>query len=120
MKSLSLDTFTLKLIAIISMALHHVVMVLWEVMPLWIHIPAYALRGITFPIMAFFLVEGFRRTSNLKRYMLRLLAFAVVSQIPYALALGTPLWTPLNIIFTILLGLCCLGCLCMCMHLSTS
>lgn len=105
MKSLSLDTYTLKLIAIISMALHHVVMVLWEIFPLWVHIPAYMLRGITFPIMGFFVVEGFRRTSNIQRYIKRLFIFGLISQIPHTLALG--LFMP-NIVLTILLGLLCL------------
>ena len=105
MKKLSLDAFTLKLIAIISMGIHHTVMILWEIFPIWVHIPLYALRGITFPIMAFFVTEGFRRTSNIKRYMLRLLIFGLIAQVPYTLAMG--IYT-LNIIFSILVGLICL------------
>ena len=106
MKKLSLDAFTLKLIAIISMGIHHTVMILWEIFPIWVHIPLYILRGITFPIMAFFLTEGFRRTSNIKRYMLRLLIFGLIAQVPYMLAMG--MYT-LNIIFSILMGLICLA-----------
>ena len=105
MRKLSLDAFTLKLIAIISMALSHTSVVFWEIVPIWLHIPLYAIRGITFPIMAFFLTEGFRRTSNIKRYMLRLLIFALIAQIPYMLVME---FFTLNIIFTILLGLICL------------
>ncbi|MCL2007299.1 MAG: conjugal transfer protein TraX [Treponema sp.] len=106
MKKLSLDAFTLKLIAIISMGIHHTVMILWEIFPVWVHIPLYILRGITFPIMAFFVTEGFRRTSNIKRYMLRLLVFGLIAQLPYTLAMG--IYT-LNIIFSILVGLICLA-----------
>ena len=87
------------------MMVHHTVMVLWEIFPLWVHLPLYVIRGVTFPIMAFFLVEGFRRTSNIKKYMFRLLVFAIIAQIPYMLALG---FFMLNIIFTILLSLICL------------
>ncbi|MCL2227774.1 MAG: conjugal transfer protein TraX [Oscillospiraceae bacterium] len=105
MKSLSLDAYTLKIIAITSMGVHHAAMVLWEIVPLWIHIPLGFIRGVTFPIMAFFVVEGFRRTSNVKRYMLRLLLFGAVAQIPYMLAFGV---ATLNIVFTILVGLICL------------
>jgi len=104
-KSLSLDAYTLKIIAITSMGVHHAAMVLWEIVPLWIHIPLGFIRGVTFPIMAFFVVEGFRRTSNVKRYMLRLLLFGAVAQIPYMLAFGV---ATLNIVFTILVGLICL------------
>jgi hypothetical protein len=102
MKKLSLDAFTLKLIAIISMGIHHIFMVLWEVFPPLLHIPMYIMRGITFPIMAFFLTEGFSHTSNIKRYMTRLLIFGLIAQIPYMLAFGL---LTLNIIFTIILGL---------------
>ena len=102
MKKLSFDAFTLKIIAIVSMGVHHTLMVLWEYFPIWLHVPLYATRGITFPIMAFFVTEGFRRTSNIKRYMLRLLIFGAIAQIPYMLASGIYM---LNIIFTILLGL---------------
>lgn len=103
-----MDAFTLKLIAIISMGVHHAAMVLWQIVPMWIHIPLYLIRGVTFPIMAFFVVEGFRRTRNVKKYMLRLLIFGLISQVPYALAFGTSVWAPLNIVFAILLGLICL------------
>ena len=109
---LSMDAFTLRIIAIVSMALSHMVEVFWTVLPYWLIVPLEALRQMAFPIMAFFLTEGFRRTSNIKGYMLRLLVFASVSQIPYLLAFsfwgfGFPL-LPLNIIFTMLLGLVCM------------
>jgi len=106
MKQLSLDAFTLKMIAVISMIVHHTTVVLWEIFPISVHLPLYAIRGVTFPIMAFFIVEGFRRTSNIKKYMGRLLVFALIAQVPYMLA--SNLFMP-NIIFTILLGLICLA-----------
>ena len=90
------------MIAIVSMAIHHTAMVLWQIVPAFVLVPMYFFRGITFPIMAFFVVEGFRRTSNIKNYMARLLLFGLVAQVPYTLAFGL---TTLNIIFTILLGL---------------
>jgi hypothetical protein len=43
------------------------------------------------PIFAFLLVEGFRRTSDFKKYLLRVLAVAAVSEIPYNLALSNQL-----------------------------
>ena len=39
---LSLDAFTLKIIAIVSMGVHHTIMILWELFPLWLHLPLYA------------------------------------------------------------------------------
>ncbi|MBR2737244.1 MAG: hypothetical protein IKD88_00825 [Lachnospiraceae bacterium] len=41
---------------------------------------------LTAPFMCFFLAEGFQKTSSYRKYVLRLLAFAVISQAPYALA----------------------------------
>jgi len=102
MNKLSLDAFSLKLIAIITMGIQHTIIVLWEIFPIWAILPLQIVRGITFPIMAFFVVEGFRRSTNINKYMLRLFVFACVAQIPYILAFGLSM---LNIIFTILLGL---------------
>jgi len=87
------------------MGVHHTANVLWEAIPLCINAALMFVHGVAFPIMAFFLTEGFRRTSNIKRYMLRLLIFAVIAQVPHTLAFGS--FMP-NIIFTILLSLLCL------------
>ena len=38
---------------------------------------------LAFPIFAFMIVEGYFHTKNLKKYVLRLLFFAVISEIPY-------------------------------------
>ena len=51
--------------------------------------------------MAFLLVEGYRRTSNVKRYAFRLGVFALVSQLPYGLFLADNG----NVLFTLLIGL---------------
>lgn len=38
---------------------------------------------IAFPIFAFMIVEGYFHTHNLKKYLLRMLFFAVISEIPF-------------------------------------
>lgn len=38
---------------------------------------------IAFPLFSFFIVEGFFRTGNKKKYLLNLLIFAFISEIPY-------------------------------------
>ena len=44
---------------------------------------------ISFPIFAFMIVEGYFHTSNLKKYVKRLLLFALISEIPFNLAMGS-------------------------------
>lgn len=62
---------------------------------------------IAMPIFAFFLVEGFIRTSNLKKYILRMLIFAIISEVPFDLGLyNSFLYTDhQNILFTFTVGL---------------
>ena len=62
---------------------------------------------MTFPIFAFMISEGFIHTSNLKKYILRLLGFALISEIPFILFYGGSWFYPYhqNVLFTLLLGL---------------
>lgn len=54
----------------------------------------------TAPVMVYFMVEGYGYTRSKKKYFLRLLLFAVLSQFPYRLALG---FGNLNMLFTLCL-----------------
>lgn len=62
---------------------------------------------MTFPIFAFMISEGFVHTSNLKKYIFRLLGFALISEIPFNLFYGGSWFYPYhqNVLFTLLLGL---------------
>ena len=108
----NLDAYKLKWIAIIGMILNHMVITWWEIIPTGLALPMNAAGGLTFPIMAYFVVEGYRHTSNLKRYILRLLMFGLIALPFHILALsiplggGNPLIYPLlNILFTIIFSL---------------
>lgn len=97
---LGISSFWLKVTAIVAMTCNHVANVFAPLFPA-AAMGLYPLGGVAFPIMAFLLVEGYRHTSNVRRYALRLAAFAMVSQVPYSL-----LWGPMpNVLFTLLVSL---------------
>ena len=109
MKILSFDAYVLKWIAVIAMIANHIAIGLAPVIPLVPMLFLYAVGGFTYVIMAFFVVEGYRHTSNLKKYIGRLFLFGVIAQAFHPMVLGVTdiLATGffLNIMFTIILGL---------------
>lgn len=66
---------------------------------------------LAFPLFAFMLVEGFMHTSNRKKYALRMLIFALISEIPFNLMMGSRVLYPLdqNVMFSFLLGIALMG-----------
>ena len=62
---------------------------------------------LAMPIFAFLLVEGYFHTANFKKYMDRMVLFAILSEIPFNLALGGRLFYPIhqNILWSFLISL---------------
>ena len=111
---LKLDAYKLKWIAIIGMVLNHIVIAWWDIVPLPIAYPFFLLGGLTFPIMAFFVVEGYKHTRSLKRYVGRILIIGLIALPFHVLTLGVAFLGDesilaavfsLNIMFTIALSL---------------
>ena len=87
------------------MILNHMVIAWWAIIPTELAFPMFAVGGLTFPIMAFFVVEGYKHTSSLKRYVLRILIVGAIALPFHFLTLGLALAATLNIMFTIALSL---------------
>ena len=85
----------LKLIAAAAMLCDHVAVTLY---PLWLGRAGYELlRGVgrvAFPIYAFFIAVGYDKTSNVRRYLTRLTALALISQVPFVLVFKRSVFSP--------------------------
>ncbi|MDR1292762.1 MAG: conjugal transfer protein TraX [Clostridiales Family XIII bacterium] len=100
------DTDFLKIVAVISMVLDHVGKVFFPD-----NVVLSIVGRIAFPLFAYCIVVGFLYTRNIKRYLMRLLVFGVISQLIYPWALrSNSISFPnnllnLNIFFTLIAGL---------------
>lgn len=62
---------------------------------------------LSFPLFAFLAVEGYFHTKSIKSYAVRLLIFALISEIPFDLALSGKMASDIqNVLWTILFGIC--------------
>lgn len=86
-----LSSNALKFIAIIAMTIDHVICVTFPNYPTdWWIVALHMIGRITAPIMWFFVAEGYHYTHNLKKYIVRLFIFAVISHFAYNFAFGIP------------------------------
>lgn len=118
---------TLKWIAILTMLIDHLGASLLEVFVLdgcgnsplagagldfmyWYRIDMVLrlIGRLAFPLFCFLLAEGAFYTSNLEKYMARIGAFALISELPFNLAIRNSLFYlgSQNVFFTLFLGLC--------------
>lgn len=96
-----MNVFLLKVIALISMIIDHYGGIFHD------GVDIYRIIGrLAFPIYAFLLVEGYVHTKDIKKYGKRLFIFALISEIPFDLALFNKIsFAHQNIFFTLLIGL---------------
>lgn len=99
-------------IEVSSMTLHMLAMIFMLCDHLWgTIVPANdwltCIGRISFPIFAFMIVEGYFRTKNLTKYVFRLFLFAVLSEIPFNLAMGSSVFYPVhqNVLWSFLISI---------------
>lgn len=96
----------LKVIAMISMVTDHSAYYLMEHGTM-LYEAMRCFGRIAFPVFAFLIAEGFRHTRNRMRYLLLLLGFAVISEVPWYLLNGAD--GTHNVLFTLALGVMALA-----------
>ena len=96
-----LNGFHLKLIAICTMFIDHLGYTLFPG-DLWLR----CVGRVAFPIFCFLIAEGCVYTHDRKKYALRLLAFALLSEIPFNLMNSGAVWDRYhqNVLWTLLAG----------------
>ena len=115
-QSKGLTGSTLKIIAMVTMLIDHIAAILMTRIYLsgGLSYDSYNLilglrlvGRIAFPIYCFLLVEGFTRTRDVRKYLLRMVAFALISEIPFDLALTAKVMNfhYQNVMFTMTIGL---------------
>jgi len=89
----------LKWIAIITMTIDHVGAILYPE-----HTVLRVIGRFAFPLFCYLIVLGMETTRSVRNYFTRLLLFALISQVPFYLALGLGPFESLNIFFTLSFG----------------
>ena len=96
-----LSDSALQVIALVSMTVDHIAYYLMD-HNTWGYDMMRTVGRMAFPIFAFLLVEGYGHTRSTRKYALSLLAFALISEIPWWLLNHD---NTHNVFFTLLLGL---------------
>ena len=98
---IGIDAFTLKMIAAVTMLIDHVGCIFF---PQYVFLRI--IGRISFPIFAFLIVEGFMHTKDVNKYILRMMVFAIITEIPFDFAFyGTYNWGHQNVLITFSLAI---------------
>ena len=131
---------TLKIIATIAMVANHVGIIIlgaiteliwfpmrmngeitpeqYEQINYFIRLTLYNMGNLAFPLFCLLVSEGYRYTHNRKKYIFRMLLFAIISELPFDIGFFSALstaaktfpfyWNHQNVFFTYFLSLVCL------------
>lgn len=97
-----ISSFTLHILAMLFMLCDHLWATLFPAAE-WLT----CIGRLAFPMFAFMIAEGYARTSNVRRYILRILVFAAISEVPFDLFYGGSAFYPFhqNVLWTFLIAL---------------
>ena len=105
-----MNAFVLKIIALTAMLIDHA----GAAFPQYVPFESRIIGRLTFPIFVYLIADGFRHTRNPKKFLFRLFAFAMISEIPFDLAITRvrvgDFWQAIsfinytNIFYTLFLG----------------
>ena len=102
-----MTSFALRCVAVVVMLIDHIGYAFSDMLPF--SLPFRMVGRIAFPIFCFLIAEGLYHTKNVKKYILRLGIFAVISELPYDAFVHQNMnfmdMTRQNVYFTLLLGL---------------
>lgn len=113
-KKHGISAAVLKWIAVATMLVDHFAVAVYWQLPQHDYHTYYIMRKIgriAFPIYCFLLVEGFFHTRNVAKYLRNCFLFAVISEIPFNMAIFGKVIYPQgqNVYFTLCIGLCALA-----------
>lgn len=102
-----IDSYVLKIIAILAMLVDHGTVAFDSLLTFEMYEMGRAIGRTAFPIFCFMIVEGYIHTGNRWKYLLRLGAFALISEGPFDLLFNNELleFHYQNVFFTLAIGL---------------
>ena len=107
----------LKVIAMLSMTLDHLICVIFPNYPMdWWILILHTLGRLAAPIFWFMAAEGYAHTHSLKKYLMRLFVFSIIGHFAYNFAFGIPFvpfktscFNQTSVIWVLFLGVCALA-----------
>jgi len=109
-RKFGISAAVLKWIAVVTMIIDHFAVAVYPQFASYEYSVYYIMRKvgrIAFPIYCFLLVEGFFHTKNVAKYLRNCILFAILSEIPFDMAIFGKVFYPKgqNVYFTLCIGL---------------
>ena len=78
-----LNSEAVKIIALVTMLIDHIGYIMYGHIDTGVYNVLRGIGRISFPLFAFLIAEGFFYTKDGKKYLLRIMSFAFISEIPF-------------------------------------